>query len=293
MATIPQIIDITDWAYAGAPADSRPDMHDSRLDPAVSFLGYRLGGARAVFTTAAFGNIGDHVGDNPGAVAARRARLAAYLGQQEADETPDDGARITWLRQVHSHICYAPPADQASSGTDRPVPTADALVLGRPPAGQGALAGAIMTADCVPLLYASADGAWIGAAHAGRVGILDNVIGESLRVLYSRAGTHSDIAALIGPHICPACYEISPSMAQEIAHDAPELISHTAWQTPSFDLTGAAARQLAAHGVTSIGLLAVCTAVDPTLFSYRRALGQGALPTGRQASVVVVEKSTQ
>ncbi|ETB29996.1 laccase, partial [Mycobacterium avium subsp. hominissuis 10-4249] len=77
-------------------------------------------------------NLGDHVGDDPAAVAANRARLAAALGLK-----PE---RVVWMNQVHGdrvEVVHAP--------RDGAVDATDALVT-----GTARLALAVVTADCVP-----------------------------------------------------------------------------------------------------------------------------------------------
>src|SRR5882757_7499837 len=99
----------------------------------------RAGGASAApFDTF---NMGDHVGDDPDAVAANRRRLADKIGLAD---------RIVWMRQVHGDRVVA---------VDGPGPTvdnADGLVTTEP-----RLALAVVTADCVPVLMADARaGVW-------------------------------------------------------------------------------------------------------------------------------------
>src|ERR1700749_1601080 len=97
-------------------------------------------------------NLGDHVGDDPAAVAANRIRLAAAIGL-----SPD---RVVWMNQVRrDHIEVVDgPRDTAFDDTDGLVTLTSRLALG------------VVSADCVPVLLADARAGVVAAVHAGRVG---------------------------------------------------------------------------------------------------------------------------
>jgi len=76
------------------------------------------------------------------------------------------------------------------------LPIADALVT-----DLRNVALAVRVADCVPVLLADTQRHIIGAAHAGRVGLLAGVL-ESAVMEMERLGAKR-IRAWIGPHICP------------------------------------------------------------------------------------------
>src|ERR1700748_271504 len=97
-------------------------------------------------------NLGDHVGDDPAAVAANRIRLAAAIGLG-----PD---RVVWMNQVHGdHIEVVDgPRDTAFDDTDGLVTRTPRLAL------------AVVSADCVPVLLGDARAGVVGAVHAGRIG---------------------------------------------------------------------------------------------------------------------------
>ena len=108
-------------------------------------------GVRALFTTRAGGvssspfdsfNLGDHVKDEPLAVAVNRERLAAFLAP----------ARPVFLRQVHGTAVVRLSPD-TPDGTE-----ADGCVA----VGPGA-AATIMVADCLPVLLAHASGTAVAA----------------------------------------------------------------------------------------------------------------------------------
>ena len=211
-------------------------------------------------------NLGDHVGDDPAAVAANRARLAAAIGLS--------GDRVVWMNQVHSDrvvVVDGPRAD--------PVDSVDALVTTAP-----RLALAVVTADCVPVLMADARAGVIGAVHAGRVGAADGVVLRTLEAMLDRGAHAGDISVLLGPAVSGPNYEVPEQMAVDVEARLPGSRTTTAQGTPALDLRAGIARQLLAAGVAAIEVDSRCTVSDASLFSHRRGA-----PTGRLASLVWVE----
>ena len=94
-------------------------------------------------------NLGDHVRDDPNAVAGNRARLADTMG-----------VRPVFLKQVHGTAVVALDAD-TPDGTE-----ADACISSQP-----GVACTIMVADCLPVLFAHTAGTAVAAAHAGWRGL--------------------------------------------------------------------------------------------------------------------------
>jgi hypothetical protein len=211
-------------------------------------------------------NLGDHVGDDPAAVAANRARLASAIG------LPAD--HVVWMNQVHSaHVEFVDsPRDQALDATD-------ALVTRTP-----RLALAVVTADCVPVLLADARAGVIGAAHAGRVGAANGVVLRTLEEMITQGAHVRDVSVLMGPSVSGPNYEVPEEMAAEVEARLPGSRTTTSRGTPGLDLKAGIARQLRDAGVTAIDIEPRCTAADPALFSHRRDN-----PTGRLASLVWME----
>ena len=109
-------------------------------------------------------NLGDHVGDDPAAVAANRKRLAAAIGLGRRRGGLDEpGAR-------------RPGGAWSTSPATAPVDDTDALVTTTP-----RLALAVVTADCVPVLLADARAGVVAAVHAGRVGAQNGVVARARR----------------------------------------------------------------------------------------------------------------
>ena len=208
-------------------------------------------------------NLGDHVGDDPDAVAANRIRLATAIG------LPPD--RVVWMNQVHSDrvaLVDGPRAD--------PVDGVDALVTTVP-----RLALAVVTADCVPVLMSDARAGVIGGAHAGRVGAANGVVLRTLEAMLAHGAHTSDISVLLGPAVSGANYEVPEAMAADVEARLPGSRTTTARGTPALDLRAGIARQLVAAGVEAIDIDPRCTVADAALFSHRRGS-----PTGRLASLV-------
>jgi len=211
-------------------------------------------------------NLGDHVGDDPSAVAANRRRLASAL------KLPTD--RVVWMNQVHSARVVTVPEPR----TD-PVDDTDALVT-----TTRGLALAVVTADCVPVLLADARAGVVGAAHAGRVGAANGVVLRTVEAMVAAGANAGDISVLLGPAVSGPNYEVPEEMAADVETRLPGSRTRTSRGTPGLDLRAGIARQLNEAGINSVDIDPRCTAADPALFSHRRDA-----PTGRLASVVWME----
>jgi YfiH family protein len=224
----------------------------------------RAGGASAPpFDTF---NLGDHVGDDPAAVAANRKRLGAAIG------LGDDG--VVWMDQVHGdHVVTVDgPVDGVVDNTDGLVTTTPRLAL------------AVVTADCVPVLMADARAGVVAAVHAGRVGAQKGVVARAVEAMLGLGAHAEDISVLLGPAVSGRNYEVPAEMAAEVETVLPGSRTTTSRGTPGLDLRAGIARQLTTLGVTAIDVDPRCTVEDQTLFSHRRDN-----PTGRLASLVWME----
>ena len=208
-------------------------------------------------------NLGDHVGDDPAAVAANRARLASSIGL-----APD---HVVWMNQVHGTRVEVVDAPRG-----KPFDDTDALVTATP-----GLALAVVTADCVPVLMADARAGVLGAAHAGRVGAADGVVLRTLEAMLALGAHAVDISVLLGPAVSGLNYEVPQQMADDVESRLPGSRTTTPAGTPALDLRAGIARQLIGAGVTAIDIDPRCTFADENLFSHRRCA-----PTGRLASLV-------
>ncbi|KES20598.1 MULTISPECIES: peptidoglycan editing factor PgeF [Pseudomonas] len=204
-------------------------------------------------------NLGDHVGDEPAAVAENRRRL------EQAQ-----GCRPAWLSQVHGiEVVEADPSRVA---------TADASWSATP-----GIACAVLTADCLPALFCDRAGTRVAAAHAGWRGLAGGVLEATLDRLAVPAG---EVLVWLGPAIGPQAFEVGPEVREAFLADHAEA---EAAFVPSVnagrymaDIYQLARIRLAARGVTAVYGGGLCTFSDAERFySYRRNPR-----TGRQASLV-------
>jgi polyphenol oxidase len=198
-----------------------------------------------------------------------RAELLGAVGLE-----PDDGVA---MEQVHGgEVRVVGREDRGRGMHDHAaaVPGVDALVT-----FDTDVALLVMTADCVPVLLVD-PGRGVAAVHAGRRGLVADVVGAAFAALDPPAP--SEVAAVIGPAIGGCCYEVPAELADEVAARHPAAAARTRWGTPSLDLPAAVHARLAALGVGRIGRWEACTACDPDRwFSHRAAPG-----LGRQGAVV-------
>ena len=215
-------------------------------------------------------NLGDHVGDDPDAVAANRSRLASQLGLA-AD-------RVVWMEQIHSRnvTVVDAPVLHAVEATDALVPTTPGLAL------------AVLSADCVPVLLSDDEAGVIAGVHAGRVGARIGIVPETLRVMISLGARPERIGAFLGPAACGRQYEVPAAMQRDVEEYLPGSACLTDKRTPGLDLRAGLRRQLLALGVAAVAEDPRCTIEDAHLFSHRRDA-----PTGRLASVIWIDPSPE
>lgn len=208
-------------------------------------------------------NLGARCGDAAEAVAENRRQLADALRLPSPPR---------WLRQVHGIDVVRDPAVVDHIDDE---PEADAAVTSTP----GTVL-AILSADCLPVVFAARDGSRIGAAHAGWRGLADGVLEATVAAMATPA---DDIVAWLGPAAGPDAYEIGVDVfeafvsrdASASAAFAPTRRGH--WKV---DLYALARRRLAAVGVTDVHGGTLCTMSDPhRFFSHRRDRRGGRIAT--------------
>ena len=217
-------------------------------------------------------NCGLGSGDDPALIAENRRRVAdAVL----------PGLALTGAYQVHGNRCII--VDDKSDLTARP--EADALATRTP----GIVLG-ILTADCVPVLFADREAGVIGAAHAGWKGALAGITDATLAAMESLGASRVNIAAAIGPCIGRASYEVDDAFVERFTADDPANERFFVAGKPghaTFDIAAYVAARLAAAGVARIAIGGQDTyALQQDYFSYRRACHQGENSYGRQLSVI-------
>lgn len=207
-------------------------------------------------------NLGDHVGDDPKRVAANRAALRASLP-----------AEPLWLKQVHGTVAV----DAAFSAK---TVEADASFTRQP----GRVC-AVMTADCLPVLFCDHAGSVVAAAHAGWRGLAAGVLETTI----SRMGVPpADLMVWLGPAIGPQRFEVGDEVrATFLFHDRAAESAFVSqgqgkWLANIYQL---ARQRLRVAGVASISGGDCCTVCDVArFFSYRR---DGV--TGRMATLIWLE----
>ncbi len=147
-------------------------------------------------------NCGTGSGDQAEIVAINRARVAEAMGVAPGS--------LVGVHQVHS-------ADAVTvDGPTDARPRADALATATP-----GVALSVLTADCQPVLFADPQAGVIGAAHAGWRGALDGVLEATLAAMEGLGADRGRIAAVIGPTISQAAYEVGPEFLDSfLAEDA-------------------------------------------------------------------------
>jgi len=217
-------------------------------------------------------NAGIGSGDDPAAVTENRARICSALGA---------GSMVSPY-QVHG----ASAVEVRASWPDDARPECDALVTVMP-----CIALCILSADCVPVLFADTRLPVIGAAHAGWKGALAGVCEATLEAMAAHGSRPGDIVCAIGPAIQQASYEVGPEFAQRFLADDPK--SRTFFRPGSgdrqhFDLTGYVHQRLERAGVGHIERLDINTCTTEAYFSNRRRTHRGEPDYGRNASVIVL-----
>ncbi|MEM9314720.1 MAG: peptidoglycan editing factor PgeF [Pseudomonadota bacterium] len=213
-------------------------------------------------------NLGAHVGDAEARVRANRAALYAEIPRVD----------VAWLAQEHGTQVV-----NARRDADEP-PVADACWT-----REAALACAILSADCLPVLIADRDGTTVAAAHAGWRGLAGGVLEATVRAM---GIAPSQLLAWLGPAIGPESFEVGPEVREHFLATMPDAVSLEACNACFAarqnrdrylaDLPRLARLRLEALGLGAVDGDRACTFENAELFySYRRD-GR----TGRMASLI-------
>lgn len=208
-------------------------------------------------------NLGDRCGDDAAAVSRNRAGLVDELGLPAAPR---------WLQQVHG-IDVFDADDETRSAAE---PQADAALTRAP-----GVVLAVLTADCVPLLFACRDGSAVAVAHAGWRGLAAGVIEATCARL---SGSADALSAWLGPAIGAASYEVGEDVRAAFVDTDRAAAGAFVPTRPGHwncDLVALARRRLAAIGVRHVHGGGFDTRTDARFYSHRREA-----PTGRFASLV-------
>ncbi len=206
-------------------------------------------------------NLGAHVSDDKDAVDTNRRRFTSFC------ELPSEPL---WLRQVHGKTVVVNPA----AGI---IPEADASIT-----RTAGVVCAVLTADCLPVLFTSADGAELAAVHAGWRGLASGVLEATVDEMSTAP---ANILAWLGPAISQPAFEVGGEVREEFLARDSSADQHFVtndrgrWQA---DLYGLARMRLKGLGIGHICGGQHCSfSESERFFSYRR---DGAC--GRMASFV-------
>jgi YfiH family protein len=208
-------------------------------------------------------NLGTRCGDAAEDVASNRAELSRRFGLPSPPR---------WLRQVHGTTVATEP------GTDEP--EADAAVTRTP----GTVL-AILTADCLPVVFASDDGGEVAVAHAGWRGLAGGVLEATLAAMHA---SPEHIVAWLGPMAGPGAYEVGEEVRTAFTTDeysvAAAMFQPTRPGHWLVNLYGLATLRMMNAGMPAMSVHGggLCTISDPQRFySHRRDQR-----TGRMATLV-------
>ena len=206
-------------------------------------------------------NLGARCGDDPAAVKHNRAALvSAYSLPSEP----------LWLHQVHG---VEVAVDDGARGSD---PLADASVTSIP----GSVL-AVLTADCLPVLFCNAQGSEVAAAHAGWRGLASGMLEATVAAMQSQP---EQIMAWLGPAAGASRYEVGEEVRQAfLAEDSRAETAFTATRPGHYliDMVAIARQRLQSVGVTRVFGGQHCTIGDIRFYSHRREQR-----TGRMASLI-------
>jgi YfiH family protein len=185
------------------------------------------------------------------------------FGTRSAPALPD----VVRPQQVHGAVVCG----VTRAGDPQP-PAADAIVATAPSVSVG-----VITADCVPILAATADGRAVAAIHAGWRGLAAGVVERGLRRL-SALSPDASLCAVVGPHIGSCCYEVDAPVLDALrGRFGDEALSRATSRSRPGHAMLALGRlirgEFAALGMPTVteGRVAGCTRCDARRFhSYRR-----------------------
>lgn len=215
-------------------------------------------------------NCGTGSSDQSDIVAINRARVA------QAMDVPTDN--LVAVHQIHSSLVETVSAPGRHGRADAMVTAEPGLALG------------ILTADCMPVLFADPEAGVVGAAHAGWRGALDGVLEATLDAMEALGAQREAITAVIGPCISQSAYEVGPEFLDTFMTEDPEcdrFFANGSGDRYVFDLPGYGLKRLRDAGTGLAEWTRHCTYADPKLFySYRRSTHEGAADYGRLISVI-------
>lgn len=227
-------------------------------------------------------NFGDHVGDNPKAVAANRAEFQKTIG-----------VRPVFLKQVHgTKVLNLSPQTTDGESADASIST------------QANLACTIMVADCLPVLFTDFEGTFVAAAHAGWRGLVNGILGDTLASISMRKTSFyamntsfvaTNTIAWLGPCIGSTAFEVGDEVRTAFLSQSTfadcyfQPVGGGKWLA---NLAGLARSQLQMLGIPSSNLFgndastSWCTVEQEKLFFSHRRDAARLGSTGRMAACI-------
>ncbi|WP_110876864.1 purine nucleoside phosphorylase YfiH [Franconibacter helveticus] len=206
-------------------------------------------------------NLGAHCGDDLAHVEENRNRVYA------AANFP---SKPVWLEQVHGKTVLKLTGEPyASKRADASYSNTASAVC------------AVMTADCLPVLFCNKSGTEVAAAHAGWRGLCEGVLEETVACFQDEP---QNIMAWLGPAIGPQAFEVGPEVREAFMEK--DVQAESAFR-PVAGKYMADIYQLARQRLANVGVQHVyggdrCTFTEEhDFFSYRRDR-----TTGRMASFI-------
>ena len=196
------------------------------------------------------------------------------------------GALPACPKQVHGADVVTLDVQWADGPDSRP--QADGIVTTRIGVAIG-----IVTADCVPVLFADTTNGVIGAAHAGWRGAVGGVIENTLAAMENLGARRDRIRAAIGPAIAQSSYEVDTALYEKFdAADesyfrtAPPRDGEPRWH---LDLPGYVGGRLDRWGIAHHQTIAHDTYSRPGQYhSYRRQMRDGKTGYCNQISMIAL-----
>lgn len=218
-------------------------------------------------------------GLNCGTGSSDQSEAVTINRQRTADAMQVDPDALMAVHQIHSANVIT------VTGPTPEKPRADAMVTATP-----GLALSILTADCQPVLFADHTAGVIGAAHAGWRGALDGVLEATLDAMETMGAQRANIAAVIGPSISQAAYEVGPEFLDEFLaedQDNTRFFANGTGDRMQFDLPAYGLHRLRNAGVGTAEWTRHCTYSDSDrFFSYRRSTHAKEADYGRLISAI-------
>jgi purine-nucleoside/S-methyl-5'-thioadenosine phosphorylase / adenosine deaminase len=158
--------------------------------------------------------------------------------------------------------------------------TADIMMTMNP-----AVAVAVQSADCVPILLADAQTGAVAAVHAGWRGTASSVAAAAVEAMRAHFGSKPrNMVAAIGPSIGPCCYVVGDELLAPFGPSGRRWF-YRAEGRLILNLWSANRDQLVEAGLEpdQVHIAGLCTAMHPELFDSFRRDGEG---TGRLAAAI-------